>query len=319
MSKTLVERSSESRNILVIKLGALGDFIQATGPMRAIRQHHPDAKITLLTTKPFVAIAQKSGYFDDIWVDERPRAFQFKAWKAQKLKFNSGGFSRVYDLQNNDRTGVYFKLFHPKPEWVGVARGASHRNTSPERTAGHAFEGHAQTLKLAGIENIEIDPLEWAKGDISKFDLKKPFIILAAGSAPDRKEKRWPAEKYGALAKKLCEIGYQPVLIGTMAEIDVNHTIRTICPDVLDLTAKTQLFDIVELGRSAAAAIGNDTGPMHMIAPTACPCLVLFSRHSNPKRHVPKGQNVSLIYKEDIAELDGETVLVGLNDLIKLD
>jgi ADP-heptose:LPS heptosyltransferase len=317
MSKPLNEKPLEKSHILVIKLGALGDFIQATGPMRAIRQHHPDAKITLLTTKPFVTIAQKSAYFDEIWVDERPRAFQFKAWRAQKKKFNDGNFSRVYDLQNNDRTGVYFKLFHPKPEWVGVAKGASHRNTSPERTAGHAFDGHAQTLKLAGIDNVEIDTLEWAKGDISKFNLKNPFIILAAGSAPDRKEKRWPAKKYGALANKLVNAGYQPVLIGTMAEIDVNHTIRTICPDALDLTAKTQLFDIVELGRSAAAAIGNDTGPMHMIAPTTCPSLILFSRHSNPKRHVPKGQKVSLLYKEDIEELEIENVFDGLETLIK--
>lgn len=307
---------ASQKNILVIKLGALGDFIQATGPMRSIRQYHPDEKITLLTTKPYVSIAKECGYFDDIWVDERPKAFQFKAWKALRQRLNNGNFSRVYDLQNNDRTSIYFKLFKPKPEWAGIAKGASHRNTSPERVAGHAFEGHAQTLKLAGIDAIEIDTLEWAKGDISKFDLKRPFVVIAAGSAPDRKMKRWPAEKYGELAKKIHAGGHQVVLIGTMAEIDVNHTIRTICPDVLDLTAKTCLFDIVELGRNAAAAVGNDTGPMHMMAPTTCPCLVLFSKHSDPKRHVPKGQTVSLLYQDNIADLDVETVFDGLKSLI---
>ena len=50
--------------ILVIKLGALGDFIQATGPFKAIRQHHRGAHITLLTTPPFVSLASDSSWFD---------------------------------------------------------------------------------------------------------------------------------------------------------------------------------------------------------------------------------------------------------------
>ena len=120
-------------NILVIKLGALGDFIQALGPMRAIRAHHPDAHITLLTTPPFAALAEKSGYFNDIIIDARPKWHQPLAWLNLRRRLNDGNFTRVYDLQNNDRTALYFKLFSPRPEWVGVAPGASHRNTSPTR------------------------------------------------------------------------------------------------------------------------------------------------------------------------------------------
>jgi len=60
-------------HILVIKLGALGDFVISLGAMKSIRQKHPDAHITLLTTKPFKFFAQQSQYFNDIWVDERPK------------------------------------------------------------------------------------------------------------------------------------------------------------------------------------------------------------------------------------------------------
>ena len=41
-----------AERILVIKLGALGDFIQAMGPFKAIRNQHPDARLVLLTTAP---------------------------------------------------------------------------------------------------------------------------------------------------------------------------------------------------------------------------------------------------------------------------
>ncbi len=61
--------------ILVIKLGALGDFVQALGPMRAIRDHHPDSEITLLTTAPFEDLAWASKTIDQIWIDKRPRFY----------------------------------------------------------------------------------------------------------------------------------------------------------------------------------------------------------------------------------------------------
>ena len=58
--------------ILVIKLGALGDIVLALGPFAAIRRDHPDAHVTLLTTRPYVEFLKPSEYFDDIWVDDRP-------------------------------------------------------------------------------------------------------------------------------------------------------------------------------------------------------------------------------------------------------
>src|SRR5690606_11385580 len=96
--------------ILVIKLGALGDFIQALGPMAAIRKHHPDAQITLLTTAPYESFAKRCGYFNDIWIDARPKFMQLALWRKLKAQLNGGHFNRVYDLQNNDRTSLYFKL-----------------------------------------------------------------------------------------------------------------------------------------------------------------------------------------------------------------
>ena len=41
------------QRILVIRLGALGNIVQSLGPVAAIRAHHADAEITLLTLKPY--------------------------------------------------------------------------------------------------------------------------------------------------------------------------------------------------------------------------------------------------------------------------
>ncbi len=297
---------SSHNKILVIKLGALGDFVQSLGVMAAIRQHHPDAHITLLTTKLFQSFGKKCGYFDEVIIDRKPKIFNILGWLNLKKMLIKGNFSRVYDLQNNDRTSFYLKLY-PKnktPEWVGSAKGASHRNNSKERTVGHAFDGHKQTLALVGINNIEIDDLSWIKEDLSKFNLNEPYILLVSGCAPQHPQKRWSAEKYGEIALKLSEKNYQVVLLGTDLEKDNINIIKGICPQVLDLSGKTSLFQIAALGHNASGAIGNDTGPMHMIAPTGCPSLVLFSAHSNPLRHSPKGKNVKSLQKDYLSMLD---------------
>lgn len=296
---------NEEEKILVIKLGALGDFIQALGPMAAIRRHHPGAAITLLTTAPYAGMARECGYFDHVWTDARPRWNDLRGWIALRDRLNGGGFSRIYDLQNNDRTAMYFRLFGrgSRPEWVGAAKGASHRNASPLRTAGQAFDGHVQTLELAGIKDVSIDRMKWVKGDTGRFGLPSPYMLIVPGSAPDRPEKRWPASHYGELARMIGEKGYAPVIIGTEAERDTMTEIAAACPGITDLCGRTSLMDIALLARDAVAGIGNDTGPMHLIAATGCPCLVLFSKHSDPARHAPKGDAVTVIRRDDLKDL----------------
>src|SRR3546814_3947592 len=89
--------------ILVIKLGALGDFLMALGPMQAIRRHHPDAELVLLTRQAYRDLGRATGLFAEIWVDPAPR-WNPLAWLRWRAKLRSGGFVRVYDLQTSDRS-----------------------------------------------------------------------------------------------------------------------------------------------------------------------------------------------------------------------
>lgn len=292
-----------ANKILVIKLSALGDFIQSLGAMKAIKDHHKNAKITLLTTKPFENIARQSGYFDDIIIDKRPKFFQVKEWVSLFKKLNDENFSRVYDLQCNDRTALYFKLFIKKPEWVGTVKQASHRDIISDKKTMPAFKRHQNNLSLAGLHKIEIDRLEWMNDDISAFPLEEIFALIVPGCAPSRPEKRWSADYYARLCQKLVEKNVQPVLIGTKSEKDIINNVHQKCPDALNLCDKTNLFQLPALARKAQFAVGNDTGPMHLIGPTACKTVVLFSGASNPTCHKPLGQNVHTLQKDNINDI----------------
>jgi ADP-heptose:LPS heptosyltransferase len=83
---------SDDTKILIIKLGALGDFIQALGPMAAIRRHHPQAKIVLMTTTPFEKFAEDCGYFDGVIVDERPGMLNISKWLSLRKSLNARKF-----------------------------------------------------------------------------------------------------------------------------------------------------------------------------------------------------------------------------------
>ena len=104
--------------ILVIKLGALGDVVQALGPMAAIRRHHAGAQITLLTTERFADFLAASPYADRVWIDERPRWHDLGAVWRLRGRLREAAFDRVYDLQTSDRSGFYFRLLGPgrRPE-----------------------------------------------------------------------------------------------------------------------------------------------------------------------------------------------------------
>ena len=101
-------------------------------------------------------------------------------------------------------------------------------------------------------------------------------------------------------------------MLGTKAEKEVTDQIKCLQPNVIDLNGQTSLFEIIALGAKAAACIGNDTGPMHMIAPTGCPTTVLFSAHSNAQKHYPLGAHIKIINSENLAELSVEDVISSI-------
>lgn len=298
-------------HILIIKLGALGDFVQALGPCVAIRKYHENAQITLLTTQPFEELAVKSGYFDEIWFDDRPKFLQISRWLTLRKRLKAGSFDRVYDLQTSDRSGFYFKLFGfgLRPEWSGIANGCSHPHTNPERDNIHTYERQSEQLEMVGIGDVHAPDLSWAMTDINMFKLLKKYALLVPGGAPHRQEKRWPSKAYGQLAERLLENGIQPVLLGTSRENGVLNDVMAQCPNALNLVDQTSFLQIATLAKGAQFSIGNDTGPMHLIAVAGCRSIVLYSDASDPALCAQRGPDVHILRQERLQELSVDEVL----------
>ncbi len=299
-------------NILVIKHGALGDLVLATAAFKAIREKFPLAHITLLTTKPYATLMAASPFFDEIWVDSKPKLLQREGRRRLKVMLNSKPWEWIFDLQTSSRTTLYqWLLKRPWPKISNASRWVSHPRGEYD-TGKHALANIRHQMGLAGIE-IGGPDISWMQADISALTLPQHFALLVPGGAPHRPEKRWPAEQYASLAMELVAKGITPVLVGTVAEEEVLNSIAARVPHTINLCGKTSIPQLAELARHAQLAIGNDTGPMHVIGATGCPSTVIFSFASDPVRSAPVG-NVQVLREKNLSELSVDRVLVSLTD-----
>ncbi len=310
-----MHNTSLSKNILIIKLGALGDFIQALGPMKAIRKHHPKAKITLLTTPPFEEIAHQSGYVDVVWIDDGPQISQVVKWLNLRKRLRLGKFGRVYDLQTSGRSTSYYRLFSntDKPEWSGIAKGCSHHHSNPNRNFMHTLDRQREQLRIAGIYIVPPTDLSWMTFDLSHFNLPQAYGLLVPGGATHRPSKRWPTSRYAELAAHMHSKGITPIILGGLAETDLASKIEKLVPEAINFTGRTSLLDIGTMAKNAKIAVGNDTGPMHIASATNCPCVVLFSNVSDPKLCAPKGKETTIITRKNLVSLSTNDVLDVIN------
>jgi ADP-heptose:LPS heptosyltransferase len=302
-----------SDRVLVIKHGALGDFVLATGPFAAIRAHHPGARITLLTTGPFAALAEASPYFDTVWLDDRPGWTRPLALWRLTRRLNAGRFTHVYDLQTSDRSSLYFRLLRgAKPLWSGIARGASHPHANPRRDFMHTVDRQREQLNMAGIADVPAPDLSWLGGDVTGLRPAGVHALLVPGGSAHRPQKRWPADRFAALGRALAARGITPVLLGGGAEAALLAELAAALPRAVNLGGRTSFGQIAELARGAAFAIGNDTGPMHIIAAAAAPSIILFSHDSDPALCAPRGR-VHVLRTPSLADLPVADVLAAID------
>ena len=305
--------------ILVIKLGALGDFIQAAGPFAAIRRHHSDAEITLLTAPAFSDFAQASPWFDNIEIDTRPGALQIGKWLDLRGWLRSNNFSRVYDLQTSDRSGFYYKLFWPgsKPDWSGIAPGCSHPHTNQKRDLMHTVERQQEQLSMAGIAGVEAGNFSWIDTDISSFGLHARFALFIPGGAAHRPAKRWPIRHYQDIAHHLAGLGIQPALLGGREEASLLEDIAVADPLCKSLAGKTTIHELFALAQKAEVAIGNDTGPMHAASASGCKTIVLYSAESDPALCAQRGPDVTILREGDLSDIATDRVIELLTPEMK--
>lgn len=291
--------------ILIIKLGALGDMVQATTAFAALRQYHKNDHLTLLTTDLYKQIALKMGTFDEVWVDEKATLYQVGKLFNFRNKLRHAGFSRVYDFQNVDRTKLYSFLLGKKSEWIAPHKGDL--NIHPQERFAKLFDSLG--IPFDGV----LDLKQIADTDIV---VPKSYVLLIPGaSMAHGGRKKWPEESYAEIAAYLLTKGIQPVLIG--GPLESWTFIKEQVPEVIDLCGKTTFYQVIGLGQNALFALGNDTGPTLLVASGGCPTLTLHASCNPSSLGGARGPNHQSLYEPDLRDLKVDRVIEKLMELIE--
>ena len=160
----------------------------------------------------------------------------------------------------------------------------------------------------------ELADLSFCKADPKVLaTLPKKYVLLIPGCSPTHPYKRWPAESYHLLAKRLAEQNIFSVVLGTNAE---KNEIEIICSGndkALNFCNKSKLLDIPKIAANSLAIIGNDTGPQHMAELGMVPAITLFCEKT--RRSAVIRSNVVNLIQPEIADISVETVYNTLQSL----
>lgn len=305
---------SKKEKILIIKLGALGDFMVALGRIMAIREHYADAEITLMTHKSLVAIGKQTGC-DHFIIDNRVSYLNIKEQKRILDEVIAGDFDRVINLQPVKRTQKrYLPVFRWMMPHSFIWTDGYNGETIDVKKKRSWSWGTATTYTLPVVSKVT--DLSFLHGENKHFDeLPEKFVTLIPGCSPGHPHKRWPIEHFSELAQRLADKGIHSVIIGTKAEEQEIAAIAAATPMAVNMMNKTSIIDLPDLARRALASVGNDTGPSHITALSGQPMIALYATRKKPCS-IKGPQAINIVSPGPIGEISVDTVMEALAPFI---
>ncbi len=286
----------------------LGDVVMSVAAFRELRRSFPNAHITVVSKPGDADVFREADFVDDVLVYERSGVSsvrkQIREWKERRfdlaLLFQNAFeaalisfLARVPVRMGYDRERRGFLLTHPipTPSWKDERHEIFYylnlvtelKRQLPGASSAEITEP-AFELSLSPERKHAARQLLTAHG----ADATKRLVLLCPGSINSR-AKRWPADRYAALADQLAEAGTTVALIGSPGELEVSNQVMKLSrhPPVL-LTGKTSVAEVTGLISIADVLITNDTGPAHIGAAVGTPTLVIFGP-TNPLTTAPYG------------------------------
>jgi len=308
-------------NILIIKHGSLGDIVQISGVLRDIRENHPEDKIYILTTAPYVQLLSICPYIDGTLLDRRlPRWNILYLLKLKKLlkKFN---FTQVYDLQNSSRTSFYRKYLLRISKWSSTETTLDKGENKKDFDKDSVLKRFEIQLNRSGNKTkYTLKPdFSWAVINIDKIInkyLSGKFILLFPFCSPKLSHKKWPY--YNELIEiiKKEHQNLDVVIAPGPDEIEESKQVNAI--SITEQNKSINLLQLAGLINKSSYVIGNDTGPAHMAAHLGKKGIVIFGYHTTPEKVSIETEKYKAITIDKLENLTVEKVYQVVKEEIKL-
>jgi ADP-heptose:LPS heptosyltransferase len=250
------------RRILLLRALGLGDFLTGVPAYRAVRRAFPDHQVVLAAPAALAPLVPLTGAIDELlptgelepvpWTGPPPGI-------GIDLHGRGPASHRLVDALTPRRLivfgGEHAGGYHG-PEW---------------RPGEHEV---ARWCRLLTESGIPADPADLVLAPPAE---PGPACVLVhpGAAAPGR---RWPAERFAAVAGWLADRGHEVRITGSAAEQDLARQVGWLAglPDDRVLAGQTSLDDLAALVASARLVVSGDTGLSHLAAAFARPSVTLF-------------------------------------------
>ena len=303
-------------NVLVIKHGALGDFVMASGRMLTVRKLHPQARITLVTERFLRGLAESMGVFDEIVEDSRGYSFA-TWWNVIKRTIADRKWDAIYDFQSSNRTLCrYYPLAllatGNAMRWGRLAKGGLVWRESTRKVP---YTPWFWRNRFAPVEWLPRN-LSMCHGGHENFGLLPPrYALLIPGCSAGNERKRWPADRFRALTDLFAEKGVKSVVMGTKAE---SAEIEAICrdnPNAVNFLGKSSIADIPDLANGATVVVGNDTGPSHIAHIAGAKTVLVFTDRDWVRAAPKNASNAVSLHGPSIGDVPLSAVVEAIKGL----
>jgi ADP-heptose:LPS heptosyltransferase len=267
------------RRIAVLRCNALGDYLMATPALAALRARFPGAEVTLMgATWHECFLTGRPGPVDRVVVVPEvdglagqpagaPPAAALPAFVATARAMR---YDLVVQIHGGGATsnplvramGARWSIGLRADGAPGLDADVPYRYYQPEA------DRFLEVVRLVGADGpadyplLAVRPSERAAA-AAMLPGDRPWVALHPGATDPRR--RWPAERFAAVAAGVARAGARPVLVGGPGEAAVSAAVAAVVPSpILDLTGRTDLGTLAGVLERCAAVVGNDSGPLHL-------------------------------------------------------
>jgi heptosyltransferase-3 len=298
--------------ILIIRGGAIGDFILTLPAIRLIRENFPDCQLEILGYRHIAALAEGRFYANATRsIEYGPLAgfFNPRADLDPELCEYFAGFQQVVSY-----------IYDPDKLFEGGLRRAGVKNLitgSPKLTD----DTHAAKQLARPLEQLALwledpaavffpSPADLAAAESRLGNAARPWIALHPGSGGERKN--WPLAHwrrlYGELGRAHPSAHF--LIVGGESDAARLGELRQAADERTIFLENLPLPELGAVLSRCALFLGHDSGISHLAAAAGAPCLLLFGP-TDPDVWAPANPRVSLLRAPDgdLSQLDVEAVL----------
>ena len=303
-------------NILIIKHGSLGDLIQANGAIKDIKRFYKNRKVFLLTSEAYAIFMSECPYLDGVIIDKRLPRWNLFYLNSLKKKLTRYNFSKIFDLQNSNRTKFYKKFIINKAEWSSTETTLEPGQKKKDFDKDPVLDRMELQLKKSGIETefIKNVNLDWAIGDVSRLIRQytnSEYILLFPFCSKKHQNKKWPYFKELILKLKEKYQNKYPILIAPGPN-ELNEAKELNAKVVVEKNESVGIKTLISLISNAKFILANDTGPAHIASHLDKVGLALFGSHTSAKKVSIENYNFKALTVKNLKDLNVDTVIAEI-------